>query len=188
FSRIHKMVYLHRACADARYTTSQDGLPPEEAKTRALQSDPADDITKARLYRRAYLSAAAGLLLTPSPPSHLFSHRRLVTLQQIQSGSILTPCLIHRSPKGQGALLLPLPYTSGSCQIKADMEHLPWVCPLYSKPRTLALTNIQQDSWPTSLRTWVSPDPFTLRRPPSGSRDRCSGAFRTLQLYLLELQ
>ncbi|KAG0431435.1 hypothetical protein HPB47_021783 [Ixodes persulcatus] len=119
-----------------------------------------------RHYRRAYLLAAANPLLTPFPPSQLFYRRQLVTLRQIQTGTILTPYLLQRfrqhssshREKGRCAATTNLPGTCALCHANADLEHLLWDCPLYSEPRTRTLATIQQSFRPTSLHAWACPD------------------------------
>ncbi|KAM7302735.1 hypothetical protein ISCGN_018243 [Ixodes scapularis] len=126
-------------------------LPHEQVESRALPPDPAEEIFKARHYRRAYLLATANPLLTPFPPSQLFSRRQLVTLRQIQTGTILTPYLLQRfrqhssshREKGSCAATTNLPGACALCHRNADLEHLPWDCPLYSEPRTRTLATIQ---------------------------------------------
>ncbi|KAG0422981.1 hypothetical protein HPB47_001267 [Ixodes persulcatus] len=126
-----------------------------------------EEIFKARHYRRAYLLATANPLLTPFPPSQLFSRRQLVTLRQIQTGTILTPYLLqrfrqHRSShceKGRCAATTNLPGTCALRHVNADLEHLLWDCPLYSEPRTRTLATTQQSFRPTSLHAWACPDP-----------------------------
>ncbi|KAG0414300.1 hypothetical protein HPB47_008549, partial [Ixodes persulcatus] len=114
-----------------------------------------EEIFKARHYRRAYLLATANPLLAPFPLSRLFSRRQLVTLRQIQTGTILTPYALqwfrqHSSSHREKGTL---------CHKNADLEHLLWDCPLYSEPRTRTLATIQQSFRPTSLHTWACPDP-----------------------------
>ncbi|KAG0437269.1 hypothetical protein HPB47_017522 [Ixodes persulcatus] len=140
-------------------------------QSRALPPDPAEEIFKARHYRRAYLLATANPLLTPFPPSQLFSRRQLVTLRQIQTGTFLTPYLLQRAD----VLLPPTFLVHAHCAIKnADLEYLLWDCPLYSEPRTRTLATIQQSFRPTSLHAWACPDPFFPKHTS-----------RTLQLPLL---
>ncbi|KAG0420278.1 hypothetical protein HPB47_003581 [Ixodes persulcatus] len=122
---------------------------------------------KARHYRRAYLLAAANLLLTPFPPSQLFSRRQLFTLRQIQTGTILTPYLLQRfrqhscshREKGRCAATTNLPGTCALCHANADLEHLLCDCLLYSEPRIRTLATIQQSFRSTSLHAWACPDP-----------------------------
>ncbi|KAG0445017.1 hypothetical protein HPB47_003207 [Ixodes persulcatus] len=91
----------------------------------------------------------------------------LVTLRQIQTGTILTPYLLQRfrqhssshREKGSGAATTNLPGTCALCHKNADLEHLLWDCPLYSEPRTRTLATIQQSFRPTSLHAWACPDP-----------------------------
>ncbi|KAG0423837.1 hypothetical protein HPB47_000399 [Ixodes persulcatus] len=126
-----------------------------------------EEILRARHYRRAYLLATANPLLTPFPPSQHFSRRQLVTLRQIQTGTILTSYLLQRfrqhssshREKGNGAATTNLPGTCALCHKHADLEHLLWDCPLYSEPRTRTLATIQQSFRPTSLHAWACPDP-----------------------------
>ncbi|KAG0434978.1 hypothetical protein HPB47_018749 [Ixodes persulcatus] len=142
-------------------------LPHEQVESRALPPDPAEEILRARHYRRAYLLATANPLLTPFPPSQLFSRRQLVTLRQIQTGTILTPYLLQRfrqhssshREKGNGAATTNLSGTCALCHKNADLEHLLWDCPLYSEPRTRTLATIRQSFRPTSLHAWACPDP-----------------------------
>ncbi|KAM7281240.1 hypothetical protein ISCGN_005704, partial [Ixodes scapularis] len=142
-------------------------LPHEQVESRALPPDPAEEIFKARHYRRAYLLATANPLLTPFPPSQLFSRRQLVTLRQIQTGTILTPYLLQRfrqhssshREKGSCAATTNLPGACALCHKNADLEHLLWDCPLYWEPRTRTLATIQQSFRPTSLHAWACPDP-----------------------------
>ncbi|KAG0429785.1 hypothetical protein HPB47_023307, partial [Ixodes persulcatus] len=91
----------------------------------------------------------------------------LVTLRQIQTGTILTPYLLQRfrqhssshREKGNGAATTNLSGTCALCHKNADLEHLLWDCPLYSEPRTRTLATIQQSFRPTSLHAWACPDP-----------------------------
>ncbi|KAG0422330.1 hypothetical protein HPB47_001833 [Ixodes persulcatus] len=142
-------------------------LRHEQVESRALPPDPAEEIFKARHYRRAYLLATTNPLLTPFPPSQHFSRRQLVTLRQIQTGTILTPRLLQRfrqhssshREKGRCAATTNLPGTCALCHANADLEHLLWDCPLYSEPRTRTLATLQQSFRPTSLHAWACPDP-----------------------------
>ncbi|KAG0422165.1 hypothetical protein HPB47_001995 [Ixodes persulcatus] len=131
------------------------------------QVESPEEIFKARHYHRAYLLATANPLLTPFPPSQLFSRRQLVTLPQTHSETILTPYLLQRfrqhssshREKGRCAATSNLPGTCALCHANADLEHLLWDCPLYSEPRTRTLATIQQSFRPTSLHALACPDP-----------------------------
>ncbi|KAG0417510.1 hypothetical protein HPB47_005557 [Ixodes persulcatus] len=158
---------LRLACTFESKIRRYSCLPPEEVESRALPPDPAEEIFKARHYRRAYLLATANPLLTPFPPSQLFSRRQLVTLRQIQTGIILAPYLLQRfrqhssshREKGSGAATTNLPCTCALCHKNADLEHLLWDSPLYSEPRTRTLATILQSLRHTSLHDWACPDP-----------------------------
>ncbi|KAG0427060.1 hypothetical protein HPB47_025877 [Ixodes persulcatus] len=169
----------HRACADIRHTTvaveqlrrSVQRLRQSKIRRYSLPSSRTSrvpgTIFKARHDRRAHLLATANSLLTPFPPSQLFSRRQLVTLRQIQTETILTPYLLQRfrqhssshREKGRCAATTNLPGTCALCHANADLKHLLWDCPLYSEPRTRTLATIQQSFRPTSLHAWASPDP-----------------------------
>ncbi|KAG0411888.1 hypothetical protein HPB47_010978, partial [Ixodes persulcatus] len=123
-------------------------LSHEEVESRALPPDPAEDIFKARHCRRAYLLATANPLLTPFPPSQIFSRRQRVTFRQIKTGTILTPYLLQRlrqhssSHHGKG---------SGAATTNF-LVHA-------HSPRTRTLATIQQSVRPTLLHAWACPDP-----------------------------
>ncbi|KAG0444583.1 hypothetical protein HPB47_013631 [Ixodes persulcatus] len=165
----HRLARALLLCVQAR-ARSKDTvcLPHEQVESRVLPPDPAEEIFNARHHRRAYLLATANPLLTPFPPSQLFSRRQLVTLRQIQTGTILPPNLLQRfrqhssshRENGRCAATTNLPGTCALCHANAELEHLLWDCPLYSEPRTRTLATIQQSFRPTSLHAWACPDPF----------------------------
>ncbi|KAG0428600.1 hypothetical protein HPB47_024427, partial [Ixodes persulcatus] len=132
-------------------------LPHEQVESRALPPDPAEEILRARHYRRP-------LGYRHSPPYTLPSF-----------STLLSPAACHAPPNSDWDHPHPLPATAvPSAQQQPPRKgqwccyhqpswymriHLLWDCPLYSEPRTRTLATIQQSFRPTSLHAWACPDP-----------------------------
>ncbi|KAH6927993.1 hypothetical protein HPB50_010349 [Hyalomma asiaticum] len=112
-------------------------------------------IAQAKCYRRSYLLDVSNPL-----PSSADTHGNRYCCGRYRRELSITPFLVQRFRRDRD-LGTPNIGICGHCNIRAELAHLIWDCPLYSGTRQRVIAAIPPEWRPTSFQAWAQPGRFT---------------------------